>query len=170
MYVDGSGGEDSAYGYYVLETGESYYKKRAWSSKTHKPSMRPYWQPLEKFESSKSPVVVYSDSRVIVEQLNHEAGTKSPVIREMARKAWRIIAKYADLQIRWMPRGKNLAGKDDGQPRALAAPANSRVHPDTAIAVAAGAVPARMSNMKRIPEHGGWLQARKRSVPCAGTR
>ena len=66
---------------------------------------------LEKFESSKSPVVVYSDSRVIVEQLNHEAGTKSPVIRDMARKAWRIIAKYADLQIRWMPRGKNLAGK-----------------------------------------------------------
>ena len=33
VYVDGSGGEDSAYGYYVLETGESYYKKRAWSSK-----------------------------------------------------------------------------------------------------------------------------------------
>ena len=27
VYVDGSGGEDSAYGYYVLETGESYYKK-----------------------------------------------------------------------------------------------------------------------------------------------
>ena len=36
--------------------------------------------------------------------------------------------------------------------------------------MAASAVSARMSNMKRIPAHGGWLQARKRSAPCADTR
>ena len=110
VYVDGSGGEDSAYGYYVLETGESYYKKEPGLTNTQA-EYAAILAALEKFESSKSPVVVYSDSKVIVEQLNHEAGTKSPVIRDMARKAWRIIAKYADLQIRWMPRGKNLAGK-----------------------------------------------------------
>ena len=38
------------------------------------------------------------------------------------------------------------------------------------MAAAAGAVPARISNMERIPAHGGWLQARERSAPCAGTR
>ena len=27
VYVDGSGGDDSAYGYYVLGTGESDYQK-----------------------------------------------------------------------------------------------------------------------------------------------
>ena len=110
VYVDGSGGEDSAYGYYVLETGESYYNKEPGLTNTQA-EYAAILAALEKFESSKSPVVVYSDSKVIVEQLNHEAGTKSPAIRDMARKAWPIMAKYADLQIRWMPRGKNLAGK-----------------------------------------------------------
>ena len=86
MYVDGSGGEDSAYGYYVLETGESYYKKEHGLANTQA-EYAAILAALEKFESSKSPVVVYSDSKVIVEQLNHEAGTKNPVIRDMARKA-----------------------------------------------------------------------------------
>ena len=38
------------------------------------------------------------------------------------------------------------------------------------MAAAAGTVPARISNMKRILEHGRWLQVRERSAPCAGTR
>lgn len=27
IYVDGSGGDDSGYGYFVKETGESFYEK-----------------------------------------------------------------------------------------------------------------------------------------------
>ena len=34
--------------------------------------------------------------------------------------------------------------------------------------VAASAVSARMSNMKRIPAHGGWLLARKKECPMCG--
>ncbi|TBR21054.1 MAG: ribonuclease HI, partial [Candidatus Nitrosotenuis sp.] len=28
IYVDGSGGENSGYGYFVKETGESFYEKK----------------------------------------------------------------------------------------------------------------------------------------------
>ena len=38
------------------------------------------------------------------------------------------------------------------------------------MAAAAGAVPASMSNMKRILERGKWPQARKKSAPCADAR
>lgn len=110
VYVDGAGGDNSAYGYYVLGTGESYYQKKPGLTNTEA-EYEAILAALKKFEGSKSPVVIYSDSKVVVEQLNFNAGTKSPAVREMARKAWPIMKKYADLQILWMPREGNLAGK-----------------------------------------------------------
>ena len=66
---------------------------------------------LEKFVESDDEVTIFSDSKNTVSQLNHVFAINNERLKELAREAWPIIAKYSKLKITWIPRNENLAGK-----------------------------------------------------------
>lgn len=109
-YVDGSGGESSGYGYYILETGESEYSKKPNLTNMQAEYMA-VLAVLERFAGSADPLTVYSDSQVVVRQINHEYGINNETLRDLAQKAWRLLSSYAAAKVVWIPRKKNLAGK-----------------------------------------------------------
>jgi ribonuclease HI len=109
IYVDGSGGDNSGYGYFVKETGESFYQKKAGITNNQAEYLA-IISALEKFGSDDN-MTIYSDSKNTVSQLNHEFAINSEALRELARKAWSLMGKIPNLKIVWIPRAQNLAGK-----------------------------------------------------------
>ena len=110
IYVDGSGGPDSGYGFFVKETGESFYKKEP-NITNNQAEYMAIIAVLKKFTGSKDEINIYSDSKNTVSQLNHEYAINSSELRTLAMEAWNLISKYPNLKIRWIPRNENLAGK-----------------------------------------------------------
>ncbi|MGQ0637806.1 MAG: RNase H family protein [Nitrososphaerota archaeon] len=110
IYVDGSGGPDSGYGFFVKETGESFYKKEPDITNNQAEYMA-IIAVLKKFTDYKDEINIYSDSKNTVSQLNHEYAINSSVLRTLAMEAWNLISKYPNLKIKWIPRNENLAGK-----------------------------------------------------------
>ena len=109
VYVDGSGGENSGYGYFVKETGESFYEKKP-NITNNQAEYMAIISALNKFIESDD-VTIYSDSKNTVNQLNHEFAINNEELRRLAREAWEIIGKFSNLSIKWVPRKENLAGK-----------------------------------------------------------
>ncbi len=110
VYVDGAGGTNSGYGYYIKETGESFYEKKSDITNNQAEYMA-IITALEKFVGNDDEVIIYSDSKNTVSQLNHEFSINNEQLKQLAREAWPIIAKYSNLKITWIPRNENLAGK-----------------------------------------------------------
>lgn len=110
IYVDGSGGPNSGYGYYVKETGFSFYEKMP-NITNNQAEYMAIISALKKFVDSDDTVIIFSDSKNTVYQLNHDYAINNEKLRELARQAWEIIAKFSDLTIIWIPRKENLAGK-----------------------------------------------------------
>ncbi|CDI05051.1 MAG: reverse transcriptase-like protein [Candidatus Nitrosotenuis sp.] len=110
IYVDGSGGENSGYGYFVKETGESYYEKRKGITNNQAEYLA-IIAAMEKFAQMDEEIIIYSDSKNTVSQLNHEYAINSEQLRELARQAWSVMGKIPNLKIVWIPRAQNLAGK-----------------------------------------------------------
>ena len=46
-----------------------------------------------------------------VNQLNHEFAINNEQLRVLAQEAWLLIPKIPQLEIKWIPRKENLAGK-----------------------------------------------------------
>jgi ribonuclease HI len=110
IYVDGSGGPNSGFGFFVKETGESFYEKRP-NITNNQAEYLVIVTALKKFLDSKEEIFIYSDSKNTVSQLNHEFAINSPELRTLAMEAWNLIGKYSNLSIKWIPRKENLAGK-----------------------------------------------------------
>ena len=110
IYVDGSGGTNSGYGYFVKETGESFYEKKSDLTNNQAEYMA-IISALNKHVNSNDEITIYSDSKNTVNQLNHEFAINNDALRNMAREAWEIIGKFSNLSIVWVPRKENLAGK-----------------------------------------------------------
>ena len=110
IYVDGSGGENSGYGYFIKETGESFYEKRQGITNNQAEYLGIIFA-LKKFAQSNEEIIIYSDSKNTVSQINHEFAINSEPLRELAREAWSILGKIPNLKITWIPRTQNLAGK-----------------------------------------------------------
>lgn len=110
VYVDGSGGDESGYGYFVKETGESFYEKKPGITNNQAEYLA-IIAALEKLGQSENTITIYSDSKNTVSQLNHEYAINSEQLRELARKTWSLMAKSSGLKIVWIPRAQNLAGK-----------------------------------------------------------
>ena len=110
IFVDGSGGTNSGYGYFVKETGESFYEKKS-ELTNNQAEYLAIISVLNKFVDSKDEITIFSDSKNTVNQLNHEYAINNEELRNLAREAWRIIGKYTTLSIIWIPRKENLAGK-----------------------------------------------------------
>lgn len=110
VYVDGSGGDKAGYGYFVKETGESFHEKKPGITNNQAEYLG-IISALEKFGLEGHVITIYSDSKNTVSQLNHEFAINSEPLRELARKAWSLMAKIPNLKIVWIPRAQNLAGK-----------------------------------------------------------
>jgi ribonuclease HI len=110
IYVDGSGGTNSGYGYFVKETGESFYEKKS-DLTNNQAEYLAIISALNKYVDSSDEIIIYSDSKNTVNQLNHEFAINNEALRNLAREAWVIIGKFSNLSIVWVPRKENLAGK-----------------------------------------------------------
>ncbi len=110
VYVDGSGGENSGYGYFVKETGESFYEKKH-NITNNQAEYMAIISALKKFVNSNEVIIIYSDSKNTVSQLNHEFAINNEQLRVLAQEAWNIIGKFSNLTLTWVPRKENLAGK-----------------------------------------------------------
>ena len=110
IYVDGAGGINSGYGFYVKDTGESFYEKKS-NITNNQAEYLAIIAALKKFSQSNDEVTIFSDSKNTVSQLNHEFSINNEQLRSLAREAWELIAKCHNLKIKWIPRNENLAGK-----------------------------------------------------------
>ncbi len=110
VYVDGSGGENSGYGYFVKETGESFYGKKS-NLTNNQAEYLAMIAALKKFVNSNDEIIIFSDSKNTVSQLNHEFAINNEHLRVLAQEAWNIIGKFSNLTLTWVPRKENLAGK-----------------------------------------------------------
>lgn len=110
IYVDGSGGPNSGFGFFVKETGESFYKKEP-NITNNQAEYMAIISALKKFSGTTDEIVIYSDSKNTVSQLNHEFAINNDQLRTLARETWDLIAKFPNLKINWIPRNQNLAGK-----------------------------------------------------------
>ena len=110
VYVDGSGGTNGGYGFFVKETGESFYEKKP-EITNNQAEYLAIISALKKYVESDEEITIYSDSKNTVNQLNHEFAINNEQLRNLAREAWGIIGKFSNLSIEWVPRKENLAGK-----------------------------------------------------------
>ncbi|MGY5146694.1 MAG: reverse transcriptase-like protein [Candidatus Nitrosopumilus sp. bin_7KS] len=110
IYVDGSGGTNSGYGYFVKETGESFYEKKS-DLTNNQAEYLAIISALNKYVDLSDEITIYSDSKNTVNQLNHEFAINNEALRDLARESWGIIGKFSNLSIVWVPRKENLAGK-----------------------------------------------------------
>ena len=110
IYVDGSGGPNSGFGFFVKETGESFYKKEP-NITNNQAEYMAIIAVLKKFTDFKEELNIHSDSKNTVSQLNHEYAINDSNLRTLAMEAWSMISKYPNLKIKWIPRNENLAGK-----------------------------------------------------------
>ncbi|MBT3328345.1 MAG: reverse transcriptase-like protein [Nitrosopumilus sp.] len=110
IFVDGSGGPNGGYGFFVKETGESFYEKKPEITNNQAEYMA-IISALKKFVDSDDEIIIYSDSKNTVNQLNHEFAINNEKLRDLARESWVIIGKFSNLSIVWIPRKENLAGK-----------------------------------------------------------
>ena len=110
IYVDGSGGENSGYGYFVKETGESFYEKKP-NITNNQAEYLAIIAALKKFVDSDQEITIFSDSKNTVYQLNHDYAINNEQLRTLAQEAWSLIGKFSQLTLTWVPRKENLAGK-----------------------------------------------------------
>ena len=110
IYVDGSGGANSGYGFFVKETGESFFEEKPGITNNQAEYLA-IISALKKYEKLNGEIIIYSDSKNTVNQLNHTFAINNEQLRTLARDAWSLISKFSNLKIIWIPRGENLAGK-----------------------------------------------------------
>ena len=110
IYVDGAGGDKSGFGFFVKETGESFYEKKSGLTNNQAEYLA-IIAALKKFQNSSDQIVIFSDSKNTVNQLNHEFAINNVQLRSFAQEAWLLIPKIPHLEIKWIPRKENLAGK-----------------------------------------------------------
>ena len=110
IYVDGAGGEKSGYGFFVKETGESFYEVKLGLT-NNQAEYRAIISALKKFQDSSDEIIIFSDSKNTVNQLNHDFSINNEQLRILAQEAWLLIPKISNLEIKWIPRKENLAGK-----------------------------------------------------------
>ena len=64
VYVDGSGGSNSGYGYFVKESGESFYEKKP-ELTNNQAEYLAIISALKKFVDSDESIIIYSDSKIL---------------------------------------------------------------------------------------------------------
>jgi ribonuclease HI len=110
VYVEGAGGQKSGYGFFIKETGESFYEENLGIT-NNQAEYHAIIVVLKKFQGSTDKITIFSDSKNTVNQLNHEFAINNEQLRILAQESWLLIPKIPKLKIKWIPRKENLAGK-----------------------------------------------------------
>ena len=98
IYVDGAGGEKSGYGFFVKETGESFYENKSGLT-NNQAEYHAIIAALKKFQGSSDKITIFSDSKNTVNQLNHEFAINNEQLRALAQEAWLLIPKIISFLI-----------------------------------------------------------------------
>ena len=104
VYIDGSG--NSKYGFFIEETNEA----KVFTKKDITNNQAEYLAALEALKFTTEDIEIYSDSKLVVNQLNHEWHIKDDSLRELAIKVWKLI-EGRKVKLIWIPREQNKAGK-----------------------------------------------------------
>ena len=99
VYVDGSGGEKSGYGFFIKETGESFYEEKLGIT-NNQAEYNAIIVALKKFQGSTDKITIFSDSKNTVNQLNHEFAINNEQLRIFAQEAWLLIPKISKLKMK----------------------------------------------------------------------
>jgi len=99
VYVDGSGGPNGGFGFFVKETGESFYEKKSEITNNQAEYMA-IISALKKFVDTDNEITIYSDSKNTVNQLNHEFAINNEKLRDLARESSFGFLEKKILQVR----------------------------------------------------------------------
>jgi len=112
VFVDGSGPPKSEYGYYIEELN----KPRLFRRENITNNQAEYLAIIEALndpdiQNAKN-VIIYSDSKNTIMQLNHEYAINDNTLRKLAMESWELLATYSNKpKFEWIERKKNKAGK-----------------------------------------------------------
>lgn len=113
VYIDGGAGDDPKYGFFVRESGRSRCERASgltnMEAEYHALRLALEWLRSEGAQGEE--IVVYSDSKTMVSQVNHEYGINSDSLRGLAMDVWPLIGEFSSLSLRWIRRRDNPAGK-----------------------------------------------------------
>lgn len=104
VYIDGSG--NGKYGFLIEETNEA----RVFTKEGITNNQAEYMAVLEALRSTTGDLEIFSDSKLLVNQLNHEWHIKDDSLRKLAVEVWKTIGKRK-VNFTWVPREQNKAGK-----------------------------------------------------------
>lgn len=112
IYVDGSGAPKGKYGYFVEETGKSYVHKDDSITNNEAEYLAILQLFIDKVIRPNEENIVYSDSQLIVNQINHTYAINNEKLRSFATKIWEDKVNYNyNIRFEWVPRKENKAGK-----------------------------------------------------------
>ncbi len=104
VYVDGSG--KGKYGFFIEETNTA----KIFTKENITNNQAEYLAVLEALKFTTGNVEIYSDSKLVVNQLNHESHIKNDSLRNLAIKVWKLIGNRK-VSFIWIVREQNKAGK-----------------------------------------------------------
>ncbi len=104
VYTDGSG--DGKYGFFIEETNTA----KVFTKENITNNRAEYLAVLEALKFTTGDIEIYSDSKLVVNQLNHEWDIKDDSLRDLAVEIWKLIGNRK-VSFIWIPREKNKAGK-----------------------------------------------------------
>src|SRR2546425_13270109 len=87
IFVDGSGGPEGGFGFFIKETGESFYKKEA-NIKNNQAEYMAIIGVLKKFRGFTDEMAIYNDSKNTGSQLNQEYAINNSQLRNLPMEAW----------------------------------------------------------------------------------
>lgn len=111
IYVDGGAGKEPHYGYFVKETGVSRYIKDK-DITNNEAEYKAIIRALVDHADETQGIMIKSDSKNTVNQLNHDYAINKDNLRELARQIWQLKEQIdCEIFFDWIPRNENLAGK-----------------------------------------------------------
>ena len=104
VYIDGSG--SGKYGFFIEEVNEA----KVFTKENITNNQAEYLAVLETIKFTTGDIEIYSDSKLVVNQLNHEWHIKEDNLRNLAIEIWKLIGNRK-VSFNWVPREQNKAGK-----------------------------------------------------------
>lgn len=104
VYVDASGKGRVAY------YNETRNKTEIFQFNTMSPPEAEYMAIILALLNNQKDLDIYSDSQLVVNQLNHKWNIKNKKLRNLANSIWKMSDNRI-VNFNWMPREKNKAGK-----------------------------------------------------------
>ena len=104
VYIDGSG--NGKYGFFIEETNEA----KVFTKPNITNNQAEYLAVLEAIKATTGNIEICSDSKLVVNQLNHEWHIKEDSLRNIAVEIWKLVGNRK-VSFIWIPREQNKAGK-----------------------------------------------------------